>query len=375
MDKNYSKNNFYQNKKDIEERVQIAKETCNSEAEIAAAIERSKQKLKSSNPPSGYSKIDEQITTKIYKIPENEYINENNIITEEDYAENNYIGYDSGNYEYEPNYEEGNIKYGKNIYNTDYKKSNVHTRNNYYSQNNNYNNTDYYNKNSNFKLEYVSSLNPRKMKYVENYENNYNYNNRTPKTFTKYVPSNGARIENYYENNISKDGQYLVTISISKIVNDPVPKTYNETKTKNTNTTAKNTINYSNKKETIEISKNHEKPKKEIIKSNINKTNESVKDRFGYNYNYYERKDNISSSKKAETHQRMREPLQIQKINKITKTQSNYSNNLPRKEVKTVTKTYKKEVIGNNGNNNAVKSSTNTKTTKYINTNYKKSGK
>ena len=62
------------------------------------------------------------------------------------------------------------------------------------------------------------------MKYVENYENNYNYNNKAPKTFTKYVPYTQGRIENYYENNISKDGQQLVTISLSKIVNDPIPK-------------------------------------------------------------------------------------------------------------------------------------------------------
>ena len=48
------------------------------------------------------------------------------------------------------------------------------------------------------------------MKYVENYENNYNYNNKKPKSFIKYEKYTGGRIENYYENNISKDGRYLV---------------------------------------------------------------------------------------------------------------------------------------------------------------------
>ena len=69
------------------------------------------------------------------------------------------------------------------------------------------------------------------MKYVENYENNYNYNNKKPKSFIKYEKYTGGRIENYYENNISKDGQYLVTVSISKIVNDPVPITYDDKST------------------------------------------------------------------------------------------------------------------------------------------------
>ena len=441
MKKNYNKNN-YQNQKDIEERVQIAKETCNSEEEIEAAIERSKQKLKSSAVPYGYSKIDEKITTQIYKIPVNEYVNENNIIKEEEYYENKNIGrsgYDHGNCQCDPNYEErygiyegnneeneyqseelgtiynfNNIakntgyhemknsrnKYNKNIYNTDYKKSNVQTRTNYYDSNNNYSNTDYYNKNANFKLEYVSATNPRKMKYVENYENNYNYNNRKPKTFTKYEKYTGGRIENYYENNISKDGQYLVTISLSKIVNEPVPVNNNYNKSNISNT--KNINNYNYKKEKIEVSKNIEKPKKEVIKSNNNysykkekieitkKTegpkkeiiqstknvkNETTKDRFGHNYNYYERKENTSSSKKSQTHQRMREPIQVQKGQKYTKTEniSSYNSNLPGKEVKTVFKSYKKEVIGSNDIKSDVKSTSNT-TSKKINANYKRSG-
>ena len=48
------------------------------ESDIEAAIERSKQKLKSSAAPSGYTKIDEKVTTRIYKIPDNKYVNENN---------------------------------------------------------------------------------------------------------------------------------------------------------------------------------------------------------------------------------------------------------------------------------------------------------
>ena len=412
MRKNYTKNN-YQNQKDFEERIQISHESCNSEEEIPEAIERSKRKLKSSEAPHGYSKIDEKITTKVYQMPQNEYVNQNNIIKEENYYENNNIesnGYDYGNYEYDQNYEEGydeyegeneeNNNYNKNIYNTDYKRSKVQTSNNYYNSNNNYNNTDYYNRNANFKLEYVSLTNPRNMKYVENYENNYNYNNRTAKTFTKYVPITKGRIENYYENNISKDGQYLVTISISKIVNDPEPISYDN---KNTGTNnIHNNNNYNYKREKTEITKNIETPKKEVIKTNnynnnynykrekkeivkstigpkkeiIQSNNQTknveIKDKYGHNYNFYERKENTISSKKSETHQRMRQPIQVQKYQNI----NNYNISQPGKEVKTVIKTYKREVIGNNDNKNMSKITTNT-TTKQINTNgnYKRSGK
>ena len=58
-------------------------------------------------------------------------------------------GYRNIAYDYQNNHE------NNNIYTTERKA------NKYYS-NINYNNTDYFNKNANFKLEYVSSVNPRK---------------------------------------------------------------------------------------------------------------------------------------------------------------------------------------------------------------------
>ena len=397
MRKNYNGNN-QQNLKDVEERVQVAKEICNCEEDIEAAIERSKQKLKSSAAPSGYTKIDEKVTTRIYKIPDNKYVNENNIIEEEEYIENKNSG--SVGYDYQDNQYEISKNYNNNIYNTDYKKNKYSSDRNYFNSNN-YNNTDYYNKNANFKLEYVSSVNPRKMKYVENYENNYNYNNRTPKTFTKYEPYTQGRIENYYENNISKDGQYLVTISLSKIVNDPMPKSYYEknnysSKKESTESNKKNynykkekieTNNYNYKKEIIQPNKNNYNYKKEKIEPNknnynylkkstesnknnynfkkekteLNKNNDNSKstkieketyvktetnaDKFGHNYNFYERKENTSSAKTSEFHQRMREPYRVQKEQKsITQktTYKNYNSNQPGKSYQTVVKSYKK---------------------------------
>ena len=46
-----------------------------------------------------------------------------------------------------------------------------------------------------------------------------------------------------------------------------------------------------------------------------------IKDKYGHSYNFYERKENTSSSKKFETHQRMRQPIQIQKNQKKFKFQ------------------------------------------------------
>ena len=176
MRKNTNKKDYnYDKNKDIEKRVQVAQETCNSEEEIELAIERSKQKLKSNPAPNGYSKIDEEITTKIYKIPDKNYINKTEVIAEEEY--NEYT--DKGKNEYNKN----------NIYNSDYKKTS-------YLKNNNYHNTEYNDKNVNFKLEYISNVKPRKMQFVEDYEHNYNYNNRQPKTFIKNIPCTEGRIEN-----------------------------------------------------------------------------------------------------------------------------------------------------------------------------------
>ena len=74
----------------------------------------------------------------------------------------------------------------------------------------------------------------------------------------------------------------------------------------------------------------------------------------------------------------MRQPIQVQKNIKYASNQNNssYNSNQTGKEVKTVIKSYKKEVIGSNDNKNLNKITTNT-TTKQINvnSNYKRSGK
>ena len=358
-----------------------------------------------------YSKINEKISNETYKDSKSPYINENNDINKVEYAHDNYC-------QYEPNYEEiyggydetkeendkykkdlgtiynyNNItennvyheikspekkSYNKYIYNTDYKR-NKKTTNILYK--NNYYNTNYYNKNKNYKNEYYSSFKLRNGENIE--KNEYNYKNKTQKTYNKYETYTEGRIENYYEDNISKDGQYLVTISISKIVNEPVPKTYNNLYENNTykgyNTYIDKVedINYirdykcSNEK-IKEIKKNEcQEDKKEKEKNNKNKTNNN---KFGHNYIFNEKKEKVCSSKSSQTYQRMKKP--------IHKTQMNvYNKELPEKEVKTVIKSYKKEVKGNNDNKNNMRNYDNLKMiyinatttknkTKQINRNY-----
>ena len=81
-------------------------------------------------------------------------------------------------------------------------------------------------------------------------------------------------------------------------------------------------------------------------------------EKFGHNYNFYERKENTNSAKVSQTHQRMREPIMIQKNQKSVKTQNttynNYNSNQPGKSYQTVVKSYKKEVFGDNNNNQNV---------------------
>ena len=170
--------------------------------------------------------------------------------------------------------------------------------------------------------------------------------NETQKTFNKYETYTEGRIENYYEDNISKDGQYLVTISISKIVNEPVPKAYNNLyesntyKGYNTYIDKAEDINYvgdyncSNEK--IKEIKNNEyqEDKKEKETNSKNKTNNN---KFVNNYKCNERKENISTSKSSQTYQRMKKPIHKTQINV-------YNKESPEKNVKTVIKSYKKEV-------------------------------
>ena len=68
----------YYDDSETEERVQVAQETCENGEDILEAIERSKRQLKHSKVPFGYEKLDEEIITTVYKLPENEIIHRSN---------------------------------------------------------------------------------------------------------------------------------------------------------------------------------------------------------------------------------------------------------------------------------------------------------
>ena len=170
------------------------------------AIERAKRELKETSVPYGYRKLDEKIITRVYKIPENEIIHESqesnaeeikqNIVNE-NYSSNSkyenkkvYKSYDSGNTDPFP--EEGTI------YNY-----NTITKNHGY-----YDGYPIYNNSSSYRSQYrQSNINNTRNEEGNEYGNTYSL-------------FNGGKIENYFENQISRDGQYLVSMTLSKKILD-----------------------------------------------------------------------------------------------------------------------------------------------------------
>lgn len=195
----------YRDNGETEERIQIAHASCENEEEIAEAIERAKRELKETSVPYGYRKLDEEIITRVYKVPENEIIHEshesnaqeiNQDIINEKYLSNNkyenkrvYKSYNSGNNEPFP--EEGTI------YNY-----NCITKNHGYYEGEPIEN----NSNS-----YRSQYNQYKINSRNEEDNEYG---------NTYTIINGGKIENYFENQISRDGQYLVSMTLSKKIMD-----------------------------------------------------------------------------------------------------------------------------------------------------------
>ena len=123
----------YRDNDDTEERVQVTQAFCNTEEEIEEAIERSKRDLKETSVPYGYQKLDEEIITTVYKIPDDDIIDE----------------------------EIHESKYNKKVYNNAYNEN--------------------------------------------EYENNQ---------------KGDGRMQNFCENKLSKDGQYLISMTLSKKVMD-----------------------------------------------------------------------------------------------------------------------------------------------------------
>ena len=139
----------------------------------------------------------------------------------------------------------------------------------------------------------------QKKKYIENEDENLD--RERVKKYTNLIPTSRGRIENHFENEISKDGKYVITTSICKrILNDDEPK--QEQSGGDT---------YSNnyyREEVEEINEDEGIPREFEEKKTI--INKRVRD-YGDNYNYYERNENRSPLKKTETYQRRREPIHV----------------------------------------------------------------
>lgn len=212
--------NDYYDDSETEERVQVAQEACENEGDIAEAIERSKRQLKHSKVPYGYEKLDEEIITTVYKIPENEIVHRSNeanaeeinhnILKEKYITNNNYENkrvYNSYNAGKKGKLEDGTIyNYNSIIQNHDYYEG----KDSYHKNNNSYK-VEYKNYNIN---KYNSSKNNE---YNNNIKNSYLDGKKFEK-HSKYSKIKGGQIENYFENQVSQDGNYLISMTLSKKV-------------------------------------------------------------------------------------------------------------------------------------------------------------
>ena len=169
---------------DAKHRIEVAQLTCNNISELPDAIERSKMEVRfnKSSIPAGYDKTDELLITTVYEIPQEEIIytsyNNVNSSTQENTDNKNHIS-----------------KYKKVYKRTDYNTDNI--------------NVNKYNRRS----ENIMRL-PR----IKHYYEEYNFIKNYPYKKMNDIVINGGRIDNYYENRVSGDGQYAMSISVAKKV-------------------------------------------------------------------------------------------------------------------------------------------------------------
>ena len=342
----------YRDDEETEERVQVTQEECENEEEISEAIEKSKRDLKESEVPYGYKKINEKIFTRVYKVPGNKrshnsyysniYNNISNKNTSSIYENNNiFKNYNLGKrryfydqYECDPNcgdkyndYYECRIK--NNTYNNNgssfQKYNNSEQPGTIYNYNTITRNHGYHEseskspiKKNKYRTQHqTSNVNRystnKTSRNIYNYRYNNDYTNRTynesgyddnNKKFTNYTQIKGGRIENYVENEISKDGKFLISMTLSKRILDeeePKPrrwKDYNK---------GEDMYKNSYYREEVEINNEGDPREYEETTKILNKR---VRD-YGDNYKYFERNENRSPLKATETRQRRREPIHV----------------------------------------------------------------
>ena len=220
------------------------------------------------------------------------------------------------------------------------KYNNENTSKKYTNENysNKYTNENYRKKNvnENYRKKYVNENYSEKYSN-ENYSEKYTNENSSEKYTNEYYPKKytnsqeikGGRIENYFENDISQDGKYVVSMTLSKKIMD-------EDELKKIRGKYRN--NYY--KEEIEVDDNDGEKEFEEKKSTINSR---IRD-YGDNYKYFERNENKSPLKATKTFQRRRQPYHVYgneyyETNEEVKRYKIY----PRKSQKLIRRYYKEE--------------------------------
>ncbi len=168
---------------DAKHRIEVAQITCNDISDLPEAIERSKMEVRfnKSSIPAGYDKTDELLITTVYEIPQEEVI---------------YSSYNNFNSAQENTENKKHISKYKKVYRqSDYNRNNI--------------NGNQYNRRS----ENIMRL-PR----IKHYYEEYNFVKNYPYKKMNDIVINGGRIDNYYENRVSGDGQYAMSISVAKKV-------------------------------------------------------------------------------------------------------------------------------------------------------------
>jgi len=168
-------------------RIQVAQSACDNIYDLPEAVERAKHEVKHSEDfvPPGYIKVNEQVITTIYELPQKQiiYTNYNDLNGAKQKQINNIT----------------NNKYiSENIYEHTNKEINYNNRNKNYKSDNNY------------------VYSPKMRHYCEEYDSEDGFPNKK----INYVPIDGGRIDNYHETKISDDGKYIMNISIAKKVFD-----------------------------------------------------------------------------------------------------------------------------------------------------------
>ena len=168
---------------DAKHRIEVAQITCNNIFDLPEAIERSKMEVRfnKSSIPAGYNKTDELLITTVYEIPQEEVM---------------YTSYNNFNSTQENTENKKHISKYKKVY-----------RQSGYNRNNA--NEDQCNRRS----ENIMRL-PR----IKHYYEEYNFVKNYPYKKMNDIAINGGRIDNYYENRVSGDGQYAMSISVAKKV-------------------------------------------------------------------------------------------------------------------------------------------------------------